>query len=176
MPAGNARFPSFPLSLHPPFDQGGFFAYAKITFPVKREGHFVGMLFFPNRLFRSLREAPYRPRYALSLIFCRIHFFGFFQIFLRFFTLGLSSDKSSCRNILNHLRDIQTNSLLDGFKRLQHCSCRIACHRRSATLAKQNDLFRLTPQRTRYIRRPRGAQRRSQSWPRAHRRGTASRR
>lgn len=169
-------FRAFPYRCIRLLIKADFFAYAKITFPVKREGHFIGMLFFPNRLFRSLREAPYRPRYALSLIFCRIHFFGFFQIFLRFFTLGLSSDKSSCRNILNHLRDIQTNSLLDGFKRLQHCSCRIARHRRSATLAKQNDLFRLTPRRTRYIRRPRGAQRRSQSWPRAHRRGTASRR
>ena len=126
-------FRAFPYRCIRLLIKADFFAYAKITFPVKREGHFIGMLFFPNRLFRSLREAPYRPRYALSLIFCRIHFFGFFQIFLRFFTLGLSSDKSSCRNILNHLRDIQTNSLLDGFKRLQHCSCRIARHRRSAT-------------------------------------------
>ena len=176
MPAGNARFPSFPLSLHPPFDQGGFFCVCQNNLPGKTGRSFHWHVVFFNRLFRSLREAPYRPRYALSLIFCRIHFFGFFQIFLRFFTLGLSSDKSSCRNILNHLRDIQTNSLLDGFKRLQHCSCRIARHRRSAALAKQNDLFRLTPRRTRYIRRPRGAQRRSQSWPRAHRRGTASRR
>lgn len=125
-------FRAFPYRCIRLLIKADFFAYAKITFPVKREGHFIGMLFFPIDYFDLYEKRHTALCYALSLIFCRIHFFGFFQIFLRFFTLGLSSDKSSCRNILNHLRDIQTNSLLDGFKRLQHCSCRIARHRRSA--------------------------------------------
>ena len=39
-------FRAFPYRCIRLLIKADFFAYAKITFPVKREGHFIGMLFF----------------------------------------------------------------------------------------------------------------------------------